>query len=135
MDGVRHCFVVNMFYNCDPDGKSEYVRSKAFVTKNKFTPGVKKISVTNTRAVNITGSAVFIYGLPESHVSHITIKDNSFAFSGEGERVTECPAMMDDFEPIVKLGFYFQNSSDIIFLNNKIHGENVMIGVRDAKNN
>ena len=113
MHKVRHCFVINMFYNCDPDGKSDYVRSKTISQKDELTPTVKNISVTNVHAEEIIGSAVFIYGLPENKVSGVTIKNNHFEFSEA--RVNECPAMMDDFEATDALDFFIENAEDVVF--------------------
>jgi len=121
MDSVKHCFVINMFYNCDPDGKSEYVRSKDFHEKDELTPTVRNISFTGIKASDIKGSGVFIYGLPENPVSNIRITGNLFEFSDE--RVTECPAMMDDFEPVENLGFYIKNSRPVVFDDNEIIGD------------
>jgi polygalacturonase len=127
MDRVRHPFVINMFYHCDPDGKSDYVKSKEMREKDEYTPTVKNITVTDVKAAGIPGSAVFIYGLPENKVKGVTIKGCEFTFSDE--RVQECPAMMCDFEVIKNLGFYANNAEDIIFENNDIKGEHVRIGV------
>jgi len=127
MDRLKHCFVINMFYHCDPDGKSDAVKSKTITVKDEMTPTVKNIIVTDVTATNITGSAAFIYGLPENKVSHIEVINNSFGFSET--RITECPAMMCDFDPIEKLGIYIENGEDITFTGNKVKGECVMIGV------
>jgi len=121
MDKVKHCFVVNMFYHCDPDGKSDYVRNKNIQEKDPFTPTVKNIEVTRVTASDITGSAIFVHGLPENNVSRITVKDSRFSFSKE--RVNECPAMMDDFDVIENLGFYINNCAEVVYDNNEITGE------------
>jgi len=125
MESVRHCFVINMFYHCDPDGKSDYVKNKDVTKRDDYTPSVENIIVTNVTATDIQGSAVFIYGLPESKVTNIQIKDNKFAFALE--RVQECPAMMDDFEPIENLGFYINNADEVVMNNNDITGECVEV--------
>jgi len=127
MENVRHCFVVNMFYNCDPDGKSDYVRSKTALPADEFTPTVKNITVTNVNATAVTGAAMFIYGLPENKVSQINVTDNKFTFADQ--RVPECPAMMDDFTPVENLGFFIENGENITFERNTISGKSLMIGV------
>lgn len=130
MERVLHCFVVNMFYNCDPDGKSDYVRNKNVSVKDNETPSVRGIEISNISANNIIGSGVFIYGLPESKVENILLKSNTFHFSNE--RVNEVPAMMDDFEPIENLGIYICNGEEITFQDNKFIGEYVNI-INDEK--
>ena len=120
MESVRHCFVVNMFYNCDPDGQSEYVRDKNMRVLDEFTPSVKNIWLININAVEVLGSAIFVYGLPESKVSQILVRDSSFAFASS--RINECPDMMDDFTVIENLGIFIENASEVIMSNNKAIG-------------
>lgn len=123
MDGVKHCFVVNMFYNCDPDGHSDYVCDKTPLPVDEWTPAVRNISILNVAAKDITGSGVFIYGLPESMAEHITIRDSSFDFaSGLGR---ECPAMMDSPVIIPDLGIFIQNAKDVQMENNRFTGQYV----------
>ena len=120
MEAVGHCFVVNMFYNCDPDGQSEYVRDKNERVFDEFTPSVKNIWLININASHIHGSAAFVYGLPESKVSQVLIRDSCFSFSDT--RLVGCPDMMDDFDPIRNLGFFIKNASEVIMSNNKAIG-------------
>ena len=105
---VRHCFVVNMFYNCDPDGHSLNISDKAMRGPDDETPSVKNISLIGIRANGISGSAAFSYGLPESPIDNIAITDCSFEFSDQ--RVIECPAMMDNFTPDAPIDFFFENA-------------------------
>jgi len=110
MEGVRHCFVVNMYYNCDPDGKSLYVRDKNYRDPDEFTPSIKNITVSNVVAKDTLGSAVFIYGLPESKVEGVKIINSHFAFVDDDKRVRECPAMMDDFEVTGNIDIFVENA-------------------------
>jgi len=125
MNKVLHCFVVNMFYFCDPDGKSDYVKNKNVTVKDDETPTVKNIEISNISATEIIGSAIFIYGLPESKVENISIKNNSFQFADK--RINEVPAMMDDFEVIENLGVYINNGENIKLKDNNFIGEFVNI--------
>jgi len=127
MDRVKHCFVINMYYNCDPDGKSNYVRSKEMRERDEFTPTVENIHLTGVNAQNITGSAVFIYGLPESKVSQVRVENCSFSFAEESQRIHECPAMMDDFEVVENLGVFVKNAKNVTMNDNIIDGEAVTI--------
>lgn len=110
MDNVKHGFVINMFYNQDPDGKSEYVKSKEHLPKNEFTPTIKNITLKNIRAI-IRGTAIFIYGLPENPVSNVTLENCKFEFTKE--RVIEEPAFMCDFEVKEELNFFEKNTMEI----------------------
>lgn len=121
MERVVHCFVVNMFYNCDPDGKSDYVKNKNITVKDNETPSISNIEISNLVSSDISGSGVFIYGLPESKVENILIENSSFHFANE--RVNECPAMMDDYEVIENLGIFIKNGVGINIRNNHFTGE------------
>lgn len=94
MEGVRHCIVVNMFYNCDPDGHSEYVQCKTPLSVDEGTPAVRDIWVRNLIARRTTGCGVFLYGLPESPIHGVRIENSRFDLLPD--RPAECPAMMDD---------------------------------------
>jgi polygalacturonase len=125
MQGVKHPFVINMFYNCDPDGKSDFVRNKSLRKRDNMTPSVGNVNLADVYATGITGTAVFIYGLPESRVTGVGVKDCTFAFADD--RVLECPAMMDDFTPVENLGIYIANADEITMIHNKFEGACVEI--------
>lgn len=122
VERVKHCFVVNMFYNCDPDGRTLYVRDKNLMKKDEETPSIKNIEISNMICSGITGSAIFIYGLPESKVSNITIKNSSFEFSKE--RLLECPDMMDDFSLEKPIDLFIENGENILLEDNLFIGGN-----------
>jgi len=122
MEGVRHCIAVNMFYNTERHGKSEYVTNRKSGKKDDFTPTVRNIWLNNIHAKNIGGSAIFIYGLPENPVGQILIMDSYFRFAGPDSRIHECPSEMSDFEVIENLGFFFENADEVILSNNKAAG-------------
>ena len=108
MDGVKHGFVINMFYNCDPDGNSLYVSDKTVTKKDKYTPTVKNITLTNINATNIKGAAIFMYGLPENKIKNVTITNCNFNFAKN--RTTEPPAMMQTPPPVDATGIYINNA-------------------------
>ena len=108
MEQVKHCFVINMFYHCDPDGHSRYVQLKEPLPVGTETPVVR----------NIKGSAVFLYGLPESPIRNVTVEDCRFQFSNE--RILDCPDMMDDPVPSPVLGIYTKHVQGFAFENNQL---------------
>ena len=120
MNRVKHCFVVNMYCNMDPDGKSDYVKSKEMRPFDEFTPSIKNIWLVNVHAKEVLGCAIFIYGLPESKVNQVLVRDSSFDFAKE--RVNECPDVMDDFEVIKDLGIFLENTSEVIMSDNIVTG-------------
>jgi polygalacturonase len=119
MERVRHCFVINMYYYCDPDGKSDYVQDKNLRERDGLTPTVRNINVTNVKAAYITGSAVFIYGLPESKVTGVRITGNIFSFAPGDKRVIECPAMMEGFEARESFNQYWKHTEGLVCENNE----------------
>lgn len=76
-------------------------------------------------AGDITGSAIFMYGLPESKITGVEVRDSKFSFAEDKNRIHECPAMMDDFEVVENLGVYINNAADVTMENNEIIGRAV----------
>lgn len=120
MEGVRHCFVVNMYYFCDPDGHTDYVRSKEYLPPNEETPAVRDIVVEDVTATDIAGTAIFLYGLPESKVERVRVTDSSFTF--RENRPVECPAMMDDPVLLENLGIFMEHAEEMTLENNRFEG-------------
>jgi len=121
MHKVTNCFTVNMFYYCDPDGRSDYVSSKKCLPKDNETPTVRNIKISNVQATDIKGSAIFIAGLPESPVTGVNVENSTFEFSKD--RPLQCPEMMEDEVLIPKLGVYTYNTEDVNFKNTKFEGD------------
>ena len=126
MDRVKFCFTINMFYNCDPDGKSDYVKNKNVTDTDEFTPTVKNINLEKVTAKDSRGCAIFIYGLPENPVANIKLKDCDFHLSDK--LINEIPEMLEDFEMIKNLGIY-TNNAKVEFINTTFDGtfEKVML--------
>lgn len=132
MNGVHHCIGINMFYNCDPDGSSDYVKSKTIMKKDDQTPSIRNIFVSNIRATDVKGCCIFLYGLPESRIEDVAVVDSSIHFADE--RILESPELLDDFTPIPNLGFFIKNTKRVHISNNKIVGEHVKV-VDEEENN
>lgn len=65
MDNVLTPLVINMFYFCDPDGKTEYVWSKEKLPVDDRTPYLGKFTFNNIKAINCEVCSGYFYGLPE----------------------------------------------------------------------
>ena len=109
MDGVEHCLVLNMFYNCDPDGKSHYVKDKTITRPDDQTPFIGDISFKNVVARGIRGSAVFAYGLPEQPIQNLRVENCQFDFAPDRQQYPY-PAMMCDFAAVENLGVFVKNT-------------------------
>lgn len=108
MDGVLTPFVVNSYYwCCDPDGHSEYVRTKEALPVDERTPRIKQLAFRNIEAKNCQVAAAFIYGLPEAKIEEITFEHVNIEFAEHPS--PEYPAMMADVEPCTNKGLYINN--------------------------
>jgi len=125
MKNVQHCISMNMFYNCDPDGSSDYVKNKQAARKDTLTPEIKRIELRQIEATDIRGCAIFMYGLPESRIGTVQIDECSFTFADN----RECgqPEMLDDFEEIADLGIFIRNAETAGLKANKFNGKYVSV--------
>jgi Endopolygalacturonase len=122
MDNVRSPFTTNSYYNCcDPDCHSEYVRSKDFHPVDDRTPLIKKMEFRNIKADNAHVSGMFFYGLPEQKIEEIVIENVDINYAEDAEH--GMPVMMDDFEPVSKMGIFANNIKKITIKNVKIEGQ------------
>ena len=137
MDGVKAPFVINMFYFCDPDGKTEYVWSK---DKDKYpvgddTPYLGRFTFKNIDCQNAEWCAGYIYGLPEQPVGSVSFENVTVTFKKDAEAGR--PAMMTDAEVLSKGGFYLRNVRKVKMKNVRLgetNGERVvMTGVGQAE--
>src|SRR5574344_1057960 len=92
MDNVLTPLVINMFYFCEPEGKTDYVYSKEKLPVDNRTPFLGKFVFDNIKAINCEYSAGYFYGLPEQSIGEIEILNSSFSFKDDSGKGT--PAMM-----------------------------------------
>lgn len=121
MDKVLNPFVVNMFYFCDPDGKTEYVSSKNKLSIDERTPYLGELSFENIVCKNTVVSAGYFYGLPEQPIAKITLKNITTDFLLSDHKGV--PAMMADCMAVNRLGFYFNNIKEVRLENVTITGQ------------
>ena len=107
MEKVKTPFVINEFYFCDIDGKEEYVWSKEPKEVTEETPEIRNVILENIECIDSEVSAGFVYGLPESRIENLKLKDFKVTFSENSEE--DFPAMMSFIEKKKKSGFYFNN--------------------------
>ena len=120
MDNVLTPFVINMFYFCDPDGKTEYVYTKECLPVDERTPYLGRFVFENIECINTEYCAGYFYGLPEQHIKEVVVKNAYISFkedAGEGH-----PAMMSFAETCSKRGFVFNNVDKVEIDNVKLVG-------------
>lgn len=120
MKNVLTPLVVNMFYFCDPDGKTEYVYSKEKLPVDDKTPYIGSFVFDNIHATNAEYALGWFYGLPEQPIGSITIKNSSFTVKPDAK--PGMPAMMSYIDEQCKLGFYFNNVKNVKFENVEASG-------------
>lgn len=121
MDGVLTPFVVNSYYwCCDPDGHSEYVRSKEPLPVDDRTPAVRQLAFKEIEARNCHVAATFIYGLPEEKIDEIVFENVSIDF--DPNPTADYPAMMADVEPCTCRGMFVSNCRKLVLRNVRIQG-------------
>lgn len=91
MDGVETPLVVNGFYFCDPDGKSDAVQNRAPGPVSETTPHIRDISFARVAAHNVHHAAAYVLGLTEAPVTGLSIRD--FTVSYAPHAVAAPPAM------------------------------------------
>ncbi len=120
MDGVLTPFVVNCFYFCDADGKTDYVQSKEPLPVDDRTPDVKRLCFKDIHAVNAHYAAVCAYGLPEKKIGSLEFENVSVRYADSVE--PSVPAMMCGLEPMAKAGIYVRNVEHLTLKNVDILG-------------
>ncbi|SCY32971.1 glycoside hydrolase family 28 protein [Alkaliphilus peptidifermentans] len=122
MKKVLTPFVINAFYFCDPDGKTEYVWSKEELPVDERTPVIRNIYLKDMICEDCEVAAGFIYGLPEKKVENIILENIKVSFAKDAK--PGHPAMMSFLEEQVKAGFFIGNAKNVTVRNFKT--ENVV---------
>lgn len=112
MDEVKTPFVLNSFYFCDSDGKSDYVQSKEKLPIDDRTPLVKNLRFKDINCENSHFAGVYFYGLPEQKIQSIIMENVRISFAENAQ--TGVAAMMSGCEPSCKQGIYLQNIEKVI---------------------
>lgn len=120
MEGVLTPLVVNMFYFCDPDGKSDYVQSKQKLPVDDSTPRIGSFLFQRLECRDCEWAFGVFYGLPEQPIGSITIKDSTFAMAKSAS--AGLPAMMLDLPKMSKAGFVFHHVYKVVYSNVKAEG-------------
>lgn len=102
MDHVKMPLVVNSFYFCDADGKSDRVQSRDKQPVDETTPEIGTVCFERVEASGCKACAVYALGLPEKPMAHLKLQDCSFSFDPEAEPLV--PAMALGVEACCRRG-------------------------------
>lgn len=107
MDGVLTPIVINMWYNCDADGKSEYNTTREKLPVDDRTPYLGKFVFRDMVCENCHVAACYCDGLPEMPIDDITVENIRFTYDPNAEAGK--PAMRNNAEKMCRAGMYFDN--------------------------
>ena len=137
MNKVLTPLVINMFYFCDPDGKSEYVWSKEKLPVDDRTPYLGAFHFKNISCTEVNVAAGAFYGLPEMPIKEITLENIDFSYSKEPQ--AGVPAMMTGLDPMSNRGLIFNNVESVkiknVSLDNHLENEIECLNVKSIERN
>ena len=107
MDGVLTPIVINMWYNCDADGKTEYNTTREKLPVDDRTPYLGKFVFKDMVCENCHVAACYCDGLPEMPIDDITVENIRFTY--DENAVSGRPAMKNNAVNMCRAGMYFDN--------------------------
>ncbi|WP_348641030.1 glycoside hydrolase family 88 protein [Martelella sp. HB161492] len=117
MDNVASPFVMNGFYFCDADGKSDYVQSRDPLPVDERTPLMADITFRRIVARNVHTAAAAFYGLPEMPIENVTIEDYTVTYAAKAK--AQPPVMACNIDPVRHGGIIAENAfvsaSNVVF--------------------
>ena len=120
MKGVHTPFVINMFYFCDLDGKTQYVWEKNPLPVDDRTPAVGTLRVRDVTCTGAHEAGCYFYGLPEQPIGCVSMKNVSISFAEDA--VAGYPAMMSYITKECRRAMFACNVEEIDFENVTFEG-------------
>ena len=120
MDGVLTPFVINMFYFCDPDGRSDYVQTHEALPVDEMTPKLGSLEMENITATDAQYAGCWFSGLPEQPIDRVSMRNVNISFA-ENAKPGQA-AMMCGADASCKVGIHAENVRKIELHNVKITG-------------
>lgn len=120
MDNVMTPFVVNSFYFCDPDGKTEYVASKAPLPVDERTPRIDRLVFRNIECYNCHVAGAYIYGLPEQKIAEVIMENVHIEYAENAK--SGVAAMMLGCSEASRRGIVAANVKRLVLDNVKVEG-------------
>lgn len=120
MDGVRTAFVINCFYYCGPDGKSEYVATKEALPVDERTPSIGTIRIHNVICRDTHVAGIYFYGLPESKIEYVEVENVQISFAKDAK--PGHAAMMKGCDVSAKQGIFVRNAKKVSLKNVTLNG-------------
>lgn len=121
MEHVMTPLVVNCFYFCDPDGRTEYVQSRELYPADERTPVIKKMVFENMECTDCHVAAAYFDGLPEKKIEEIYMENIRFSFAKEPK--SGVPAMSNGVTECSRRGIFASNVSKLVLKNVVVDGQ------------
>lgn len=132
MRNVKAPLVMNMYYNCDPDGNDKIVWSKEPHPVDDTTPYLGRFVFRDMECTDCEWAAGFFYGLPEQPIESVLIDNVSFTFKEDA--TSGYPALMSYTEKECRLGLYFRFTNQVRLQNVTMEGQvGPMLIAQDVK--
>ncbi|MGN0297837.1 MAG: glycoside hydrolase family 28 protein [Lachnospiraceae bacterium] len=112
MDHVMTPFVVNSYYFCDPDGRSDFVQDRAPKPVDDGTPNIKTLVFEDIHATNCHVAATYFEGLTEKKIEEIDMKNVNISFAEDAK--TDVPAMARGVDACSKRGIFAKNVKKLV---------------------
>lgn len=120
MKDVLTPFVINMFYFCDPDGRSDYVQSHEPLPVDERTPRLGSLVLEDIEATGAQCAGCWFSGLPEQPIERVSMRNVRIDFAPDAQ--PGVAAMMCGAAPCKKLGVWAENVRRIDLHNVRITG-------------
>lgn len=121
LEHVMTPLVVNSFYFCDPDGKTEYVQSREPYPVDERTPSIKRLIFENMDCTDCHVAAAYFDGLPEAKIEEIVMRNISISYAENPK--CDVPAMSEGVEASSKRGLFARNVARLTLDRVKIEGQ------------
>jgi polygalacturonase len=121
MEEVMTPFVINCFYCCDPDGRTEYVQSRQKYPVDDRTPLIDTLSFANITCRYCHVAAAYFLGLPEQKIKKIIMKNVSFNYADHPKQ--DVPDMTCDLDPCTRMGLFAANIEQLVLEQISIEGQ------------
>ena len=122
MRDVKVPFSVNMYYNMgDNNGHSEYVWTTEKLPVDERTPAIGGLIFKDMVCTGVEYSAGVFYGLPESPIGGVTLKNVSFSYKQKADY--GYPDMREKNEKVRRQGLYFMFTDRVTLENVNIDGQ------------
>ncbi|MEG1706722.1 MAG: glycoside hydrolase family 28 protein, partial [Clostridia bacterium] len=120
MEKVLTPLVINMYYFCDFDGKSDYVQTRVAQNVDDSTPYLGRFTFKDIECVDCEVACGYFDGLTEQPIKEVTI--DNVVFSMNKDARPNVPAMLCNVPQMCKSGLYFDNVGKLTLKNIKVNG-------------